>query len=306
MEEFEFVINETSIESIGLRLDKYLTDKLPEYSRSYIQKLLEDGQILVNGRPSKSNYKLRNGDLITVTIPEAEPLDVEPEDIPLDIVYEDSDVIVINKPKGMVVHPAPGHTHGTMVNALLYHCKDSLSSINGIMRPGIVHRIDMDTTGLLVACKNDTAHRIMSDKFKIHDIHRVYTAIVYNHFQNESGTIDKPIARHKTERKKMAIDPNGRRAVTHYTVIENLKQNFSLINCELETGRTHQIRVHMASINHPLLGDSVYGPKQKPFQTQGQVLHAGVLGFIHPITNQYMEFHADLPDYFESILRKLR
>lgn len=306
MEEFEFVINETSIESIGLRLDKYLTDKLPEYSRSYIQKLLEDGQILVNGRPSKSNYKLRNGDLITVTIPEAEPLDVEPEDIPLDIVYEDSDVIVINKPKGMVVHPAPGHIHGTMVNALLYHCKDSLSSINGIMRPGIVHRIDMDTTGLLVACKNDTAHRIMSDKFKIHDIHRVYTAIVYNHFQNESGTIDKPIARHKTERKKMAIDPNGRRAVTHYTVIENLKQNFSLINCELETGRTHQIRVHMASINHPLLGDSVYGPKQKPFQTQGQVLHAGILGFVHPITNQYMEFHADLPDYFESILRKLR
>ncbi|MGN0390209.1 MAG: RluA family pseudouridine synthase [Wujia sp.] len=306
MEEFEFIINETSIESIGIRLDKYLTEKLPEYSRSYIQKLLEDGQILVNGRPSKSNYKLRNGDLITVTIPEAEPLDVEPEDIPLDIVYEDSDVIVINKPKGMVVHPAPGHIHGTMVNALLYHCKDSLSSINGIMRPGIVHRIDMDTTGLLVACKNDTAHRIMSDKFKIHDIHRVYTAIVYNHFQNESGTIDKPIARHKTERKKMAIDPNGRRAVTHYTVIENLKQNFSLINCELETGRTHQIRVHMASINHPLLGDSVYGPKQKPFQTQGQVLHAGVLGFVHPITNQYMEFHADLPDYFESILRKLR
>lgn len=306
MEEFEFIINETSIESIGIRLDKYLTEKLPEYSRSYIQKLLEDGQILVNGRPSKSNYKLRNGDLITVTIPEAEPLDVEPEDIPLDIVYEDSDVIVINKPKGMVVHPAPGHIHGTMVNALLYHCKDSLSSINGIMRPGIVHRIDMDTTGLLVACKNDTAHRIMSDKFKIHDIHRVYTAIVYNHFQNESGTIDKPIARHKTERKKMAIDPNGRRAVTHYTVIENLKQNFSLINCELETGRTHQIRVHMSSINHPLLGDSVYGPKQKPFQIQGQVLHAGVLGFVHPITNQYMEFHADLPDYFESILKKLR
>ena len=306
MEEFEFIINETSIESIGIRLDNYLTEKLPEYSRSYIQKFLEDGQILVNGRPSKSNYKLRNGDLITVTIPEAEPLDVEPEDIPLDIVYEDSDVIVINKPKGMVVHPAPGHIHGTMVNALLYHCKDSLSSINGIMRPGIVHRIDMDTTGLRVACKNDTAHRIMSDKFKIHDIHRVYTAIVYNHFQNESGTIDKPIARHKTERKKMAIDPNGRRAVTHYTVIENLKQNFSLINCELETGRTHQIRVHMASINHPLLGDSVYGPKQKPFQTQGQVLHAGVLGFVHPITNQYMEFHADLPDYFESILRKLR
>ncbi len=306
MDEFDFSIDEASEGAIGLRLDKYLTEALPDYSRSYIQKLLEDGQILVNGKPSKSNYKLRGGDCIHVTIPEAETLDVEPENIPLDIVYEDADILVINKPKGMVVHPAPGHLHGTMVNALLYHCKDSLSSINGVMRPGIVHRIDMDTTGLLVACKSDIAHRILSNKFKIHDIHRIYTAIVYNHFQGESGTIDKPIARHKTDRKRMAIDENGRRAVTHYTVVENLKQNFSLINCELETGRTHQIRVHMASINHPLLGDPVYGPKQKPFQTHGQVLHAGTLGFMHPITGKYMEFHAELPEEFHRILKLLR
>ena len=241
-----------------------------------------------------------------VEIPEAEELDIEPENIPLDIVYEDDDIIVINKPKGMVVHPAPGHTSGTLVNALMYHCKDSLSSINGVLRPGIVHRIDMDTTGLLVACKSDQAHRVLSDKFKVHDIHRVYTAIVYNQFATDEGTINKPIARHKTDRKKMAIDPNGRHAVTHYRVIERLKQNFSLVECELETGRTHQIRVHMASINHPLLGDEVYGPKQKPFATQGQVLHAGVLGFDHPITGEYMEWHADLPDYFQEILKRLR
>ena len=206
----------------------------------------------------------------------------------------------------MVVHPAPGHTSGTLVNALMYHCKDSLSSINGVLRPGIVHRIDMDTTGLLVACKSDQAHRVLSDKFKVHDIHRVYTAIVYNQFATDEGTIDKPIARHKTDRKKMAIDPNGRHAVTHYHVIERLKQNFSLVECELETGRTHQIRVHMASINHPLLGDEVYGPKQKPFATQGQILHAGVLGFDHPITGEYMEWHAALPDYFQEILKRLR
>ena len=206
----------------------------------------------------------------------------------------------------MVVHPAPGHTSGTLVNALIYHCKDSLSSINGVLRPGIVHRIDMDTTGLLVACKSDQAHRVLSDKFKVHDIHRVYTAIVYNQFATDEGTINKPITRHKTDRKKMAIDPNGRHAVTHYRVIERLKQNFSLVECELETGRTHQIRVHMASINHPLLGDEVYGPKQKPFSTQGQVLHAGVLGFDHPITGEYMEWHADLPDYFQEILKRLR
>ena len=305
METYEFTIDAASTD-IGTRLDKYLTEQIPDQSRSYIQKLLDDNFITVNGKSAKSNYKLRAGDTITVEIPEAEELDIEPENIPLDIVYEDDDIIVINKPKGMVVHPAPGHTSGTLVNALMYHCKDSLSSINGVLRPGIVHRIDMDTTGLLVACKSDQAHRVLSDKFKVHDIHRVYTAIVYNQFATDEGTINKPITRHKTDRKKMAIDPNGRHSVTHYRVIERLKQNFSLVECELETGRTHQIRVHMASINHPLLGDEVYGPKQKPFATQGQVLHAGVLGFDHPITGEYMEWHADLPDYFQGILKRLR
>lgn len=305
METYEFTIDAASTD-IGTRLDKYLTEQIPDQSRSYIQKLLDDNFITVNGKSAKSNYKLRASDTITVEIPEAEELDIEPENIPLDIVYEDDDIIVINKPKGMVVHPAPGHTSGTLVNALMYHCKDSLSSINGVLRPGIVHRIDMDTTGLLVACKSDQAHRVLSDKFKVHDIHRVYTAIVYNQFATDEGTINKPIARHKTDRKKMAIDPNSRHAVTHYRVIERLKQNFSLVECELETGRTHQIRVHMASINHPLLGDEVYGPKQKPFATQGQVLHAGVLGFDHPITGEYMEWHADLPDYFQGILKRLR
>lgn len=305
METYEFTIDAASTD-IGTRLDKYLTEQIPDQSRSYIQKLLDDNFITVNGKSAKSNYKLRAGDTITVEIPEAEELDIEPENIPLDIVYEDDDIIVINKPKGMVVHPAPGHTSGTLVNALMYHCKDSLSSINGVLRPGIVHRIDMDTTGLLVACKSDQAHRVLSDKFKVHDIHRVYTAIVYNQFATDEGTINKPITRHKADRKKMAIDPNGRHAVTHYRVIERLKQNFSLVECELETGRTHQIRVHMASINHPLLGDEVYGPKQKPFATQGQVLHAGVLGFDHPITGEYMEWHADLPDYFQEILKRLR
>ena len=305
METYEFTIDAASTD-IGTRLDKYLTEQIPDQSRSYIQKLLDDNFITVNGKSAKSNYKLRAGDTITVEIPEAEELDIEPENIPLDIVYEDDDIIVINKPKGMVVHPAPGHTSGTLVNALMYHCKDSLSSINGVLRPGIVHRIDMDTTGLLVACKSDQAHRVLSDKFKVHDIHRVYTAIVYNQFATDEGTINKPITRHKTDRKKMAIDPNDRHAVTHYRVIERLKQNFSLVECELETGRTHQIRVHMASINHPLLGDEVYGPKQKPFATQGQVLHAGVLGFDHPITGEYMEWHADLPDYFQEILKRLR
>ena len=305
METYEFTIDAASTD-IGTRLDKYLTEQIPDQSRSYIQKLLDDNFITVNGKSAKSNYKLRASDTITVEIPEAEELDIEPENIPLDIVYEDDDIIVINKPKGMVVHPAPGHTSGTLVNALMYHCKDSLSSINGVLRPGIVHRIDMDTTGLLVACKSDQAHRVLSDKFKVHDIHRVYTAIVYNQFATDEGTINKPIARHKTDRKKMAIDSNGRHAVTHYRVIERLKQNFSLVECELETGRTHQIRVHMASINHPLLGDEVYGPKQKPFATQGQVLHAGVLGFDHPIPGEYMEWHADLPDYFQGILKRLR
>lgn len=306
MEEIRLSIDDEN-EYIGVRIDKFLSSELSEFSRAYLQKLLEEQNVTVNAKTVKSNHKLKSGDDIIINVPEPDILEILPEDIDLDIRYEDNDIIIVNKPKGMVVHPAPGHTHGTLVNALMYHCRDSLSSINGILRPGIVHRIDMDTTGLLVACKNDMAHRVMSDKFKIHDINRVYTAIVYNHFSESEGTIDKPIARHKTDRKRMAVDTvNGRNAVTHYTVIENLKNNFSLIECRLETGRTHQIRVHMASINHPLLGDEVYGPKSKPFKTQGQVLHAGLLGFNHPVTGEYMEFTSELPEYFENILRTLK
>jgi len=299
-------LNDENSEYIGIRIDKCLSEILNDYSRAYIQKLLDEGNITVNSKVVKSNYKLRAEDSINISIPEPEELEIIPEDIPLDIVYEDDDILIVNKPKGMVVHPAPGHSSGTLVNAIMYHCKDSLSTINGVLRPGIVHRIDMDTTGLLMICKNDVAHRIMSDKFKVHDITRVYTAICYNHFAEPEGTVDKSIARHKVDRKKMAIDPNGRRAVTHYKVVEELSNNFSLIECRLETGRTHQIRVHMASINHPLLGDEVYGPKNKPFKTEGQVLHAGILGFEHPITGEYMEFKAQLPEYFKKVLDKLR
>lgn len=304
MEEYQIDIGN---ENTGTRIDKYLSEALNHCSRSYIRKLLDNSNINVNDKAVKANYKLKSGDGIYICIPDPEEIEIKAENIPLDIVYEDDDIIVVNKPKGMVVHPAPGHFEGTLVNALMYHCKDTLSSINGVMRPGIVHRIDMDTTGLILACKNDKAHKIMSDKFKVHDITRVYTAIVYNHINEPEGTIDKPIARHKTDRKRMAIDNiNGKKAITHYKLLENLKNNFSLIECRLETGRTHQIRVHMSSINHPLLGDEVYGPKDKPFKTNGQVLHAGVLGFEHPISGTYMEFKSDLPDYFQNILSKLR
>ncbi len=302
------VINDENSKYIGIRIDKCLSELISDCSRAYIQKLLDEGHITVNNKNIKSNYKLKSKDIIDVFIPEPEVLEISPENIPLDIIYEDNDILIVNKPKGMVVHPAPGHSSGTLVNAIMYHCKDSLSTINGVLRPGIVHRIDMNTTGLLVVCKNDASHRIMSEKFKIHDITRVYTAICYNHFPEAEGTIDKPIARHKIDRKKMAIDttnPSARRAVTHYKLVEELKDNFSLIECRLETGRTHQIRVHMASISHPLLGDEVYGPKNKPFKTEGQVLHAGVLGFEHPITGEYMEFKSELPEYFKNIINKL-
>ncbi|MBQ8923733.1 MAG: RluA family pseudouridine synthase [Lachnospiraceae bacterium] len=304
MEDLRIIIEENYNEAIGVRIDKFLTDELTDYSRSYIQKLLNNGCITANSKPVKANYKLKSDDIIDIDIPEPEIIEIVPKDIPINIVYEDKDLIVVDKPKGMVVHPAPGHYDDTLVNALMYHCKD-LSTINGVMRPGIVHRIDMDTSGLLVICKNDTAHRIMSEKFKIHDINRIYTAICHNHFKESEGTIDKPIARHRTDRKKMAIDERGRRAVTHYKVIASLKDNMSLIECKLETGRTHQIRVHMASINHSLLGDEIYGTKSKKFNLNGQTLHAGVLGFTHPITNEYMEFHSDLPDYFKNILKVL-
>lgn len=302
-EVLEFKVSE---EYKNQRIDKYLSSMMEESSRSYIQKLMKEGKVTVAGKTVKANYKVSAGDEVTILIPEPEQLDILPEDIPLDILYEDADIAVINKGKGMVVHPAAGHYTGTIVNGLLYHCKDQLSGINGVMRPGIVHRIDMNTTGVIVICKNDKAHNCIARQLKEHSITREYHAIVYNHFSEMEGKVDAPIGRHPIERKKMAINhKNGKNAVTHYTVIENLKQNFSYIKCHLETGRTHQIRVHMASIQHPLLGDDVYGPKRSAYQLQGQTLHAKTLGFIHPATNEYVEFSAPLPDYFSDLLRKL-
>lgn len=295
-------------EFVGERIDKFLSCRLEEVSRSYIQKLIKEGHVSVNGKPVKANYKLGAGDKISVEIPEAKEPDIFPEDIPLDILYEDQDILVVNKPKGMVVHPAAGHYSGTLVNALMYHCKDSLSGINGVMRPGIVHRIDMDTTGSLLVCKNDEAHRILAEQLKEHTIRREYHAIVYGNIKEDTGTVDAPIGRHPTDRKKMSINhKNGKQAVTHYEVLERFG-NFTYIRCRLETGRTHQIRVHMASLHHPLLGDEVYGPSSRPpFPgLKGQVLHAKILGIYHPATGEYMEFDAPLPQYFVDLLQKLR
>lgn len=286
----------------GTRIDKYLAEELEGYSRSFLQKIIKDGQVLANAVPVKSNYKVSHKDILDISMPKLVEPEIVAENIPLDIIYEDEDIIVVNKPKGMVVHPAAGHYSQTLVNALMYHCKDNLSGINGVLRPGIVHRIDMNTTGVIVACKNDFAHNSIAAQLAVHSITRKYNAIVYNTFKESTGTVDAPIARHKTDRKKMAVDmQNGRRAVTHYKVLDNFK-NFSHIECQLETGRTHQIRVHMSSIGHPLLGDDVYCSAKAPYKLQGQTLHARVLGFIHPRTNEYMEFEADLPEYFSKIL----
>lgn len=295
-------------EEVGTRIDKYLAEKFPEQSRSYLQKLVKEQQVFVCGKPVKSNYKLRNGDSVSLTIPEPVELDIKAEPIPLDILYEDEDILIINKPKDMVVHPSAGHMSGTLVNGILYHCKGNLSGINGVLRPGIVHRIDKDTTGVLVVCKNDMAHTKISEQLKVHSITRKYNAIVYHNFAEEEGTVDAPIGRHPIDRKKMAVnEKNGKHAVTHYRVLERLKDHrYTFIECQLETGRTHQIRVHMAKIHHPLLGDTIYGPANQPYKLQGQCLHARVLGFIHPRTGEYMEFEAPLPEYFENLLKELR
>ena len=293
-------------ENQEMRLDKYLAEQFPEQTRSYLQKLIKDGEVLVNGKNVKTGYQLSKGDEVSVNIPEPKELDVEPQKMDLDIVYEDDDVILINKPKGMVVHPAPGHTTDTLVNGLLYHCKDNLSGINGVARPGIVHRIDRDTTGILIVCKNDMSHNSIAAQLKEHSINRRYRALVHGNLKEDTGTVEGAIGRHPIDRKKMSInEKNGKPAVTHYTVLERFG-NYTLIECKLETGRTHQIRVHMSSIGHPLVGDEVYGPAKCPFKLQGQCLHAMVLGFVHPRSGEYMEFSAELPEYFEELLRKLR
>lgn len=297
---------EVSPEHTGIRIDKYLAESLPDISRSYLQKLFRDGEIRMNGKAVKASAKTLAGAEIVFAIPEPEEPEILPEDIPLDILYEDDDVILINKPKDMVVHPAAGHYTGTLVNGLMYHCREGLSGINGVLRPGIVHRIDKDTTGVLVVCKNDRAHNGLAEQLAEHSITRKYRAIVCGNLKEDEGTVDAPLGRHPQDRKKMAIvRSGGKRAVTHYRVLERFGK-YTYIECQLETGRTHQIRVHMASLGHPLLGDEVYGRGKSPFKLEGQTLHAMVLGFIHPTTGEYMEFQVPLPEYFESLLEKLR
>ena len=288
----------------GERLDKFIADN-SDISRSYAAKLCEDGFVLCGEKQLLKKYKILGTEEITINVPEPEELSIEPENIPLNIVYEDSDVIVVNKPQGLCVHPAPGNESGTLVNGLVYHCGDELSAINGVIRPGIVHRIDKDTSGLLIVAKNNEAHLKLSEQLKERKAMRKYVALVNGNIKEDSGTINKPIGRNPSDRKKMAVVFDGREAVTHFNVLERFGQ-YTLVECILETGRTHQIRVHMTYAGHPLLGDSVYGPKKQPFNLKGQVLHARVLGFNHPVTGRYMEFESPLPDYFEKLLERCR
>ncbi len=291
-------------ENCSIRLDVF-TAETAEISRSRAAKLMEGGNVTVNGVTVSKNTKLKFGDKVEIVIPEPELYDAKPENIPLDIVYEDNDLLVVNKPKGMVVHPAAGNYNGTLVNALMYHCGDSLSGINGIMRPGIVHRIDKNTSGLLIVAKNDMAHTVLAEQIKAHSFTREYAAVVYGNIKSDSGTVDAPIARHPKERKQMAIVEGGRNAVTHYKVIERLK-GFTYLNLRLETGRTHQIRVHMAHIGHPVAGDEVYGPKKVITSLSGQCLHAKKIGFIHPRSGEYLEFDSQLPSYFQDFIKRCR
>ena len=293
-------------EQKGERIDTIVSLYDSDITRSAAQKLIANGDVVVNDEAVSKNYKCKSGDIIKVTIPEPVLLDIKPENIPLDIVYEDDDLLVVNKPKGMVVHPAPGNPDGTLVNALMFHCADSLSGINGVIRPGIVHRIDKDTSGLLIVAKNDAAHLHLAEQIKEHSFTRRYRAVVHGNIKDDKGTVDAPIGRNPKDRKKMAVTTeNSRNAVTHYKVLERFG-SFTYIECQLETGRTHQIRVHMAYKGHPVAGDPVYGPRNTPTEMNGQCLHAGLIGFIHPRTGEYLQFEAPLPDYFEKFLRKLR
>ena len=293
---------EAEEEAVDERLDKYLGSVLPDQSRSWLQKLIKKGAVRVNGKAVKASCRLEAEDQIEIDLQEPEELPIPAEDIPLDILYEDADLLIVNKPKGMVVHPAAGHRTGTLVNAVLYHCRGQLSGINGVLRPGIVHRIDRDTTGALVVCKNDRAHVHVAEQLKEHTITRRYVAVVAGVLREDEGTVDAPIGRHPADRKRMAAGvKNGKRAVTHYRVLRRMKGH-TLIECRLETGRTHQIRVHMASIHHPILGDTVYGASKDPYHLEGQALHARVLGLVHPVTGAYIEVEAPVPEYMQALL----
>lgn len=301
MKEFRFEIEQ---EYDGTRIDRYISDNIDSLTRSYLQKMIKEGCVTANGKPVKPSYSLKAGDQIAFTLPESIEPNIEAEDISLDIIYEDEDLLIVNKPKDMVVHPAAGHYTGTLVNAVMFHCKGNLSGINGVMRPGIVHRIDKDTSGSLIICKNDLAHNGIAEQLKDHSIKRIYHAIVYGEL-TEDGTVDKPIGRDPKDRLKMAVVPNGKSAVTHFHVLKQLK-GYTYISCRLETGRTHQIRVHMASIGHPILGDVVYASGRKTsIKCQGQTLHAKTIGFTHPRTGEYMEFDTELPQYFQHLLKIL-